>query len=336
MYKAVAAKASEPTCSMRRHGLPILAETAGLKGIKPHVQRPTIQHSPPPTSQLFTFYLFTSLLPSLIMSGRGRRYDEDDERWDETDTAQRRRQFFEGQQPSTALTRGPSTRSRPRDPNEPYTEPSTGRDDRRRSGQSGNTGPAVAGSSNQQRSGSWERPDYGRNTVPSTYQDVTQERRRRASPTKSMVTQPGESARRRSNRSLSRNRYDADEYDETHDGTVRRNRELAARRKRDTERETQERRDREAYEADRYSRSDRYGGRDTTRRSDYDDDRDQSRDRRRNQEIIRDPKRTTRMSSEERRNRTVCFDPVEDVRHISDDSGTDHSKKEDKPRKRTR
>lgn len=270
------------------------------------------------------------------MSGRGREYDEDDKRWDESNTAQRRREFFERPPPSTALTRGPSTRSRPRDPNDPYTEPSTGRDDRRRSGHSGNTGPAVAGSSSQPRSGSWERPDYGRNTVPSTYQDVTQERRRRASPTKSMVTQPGESARRRPNRALSRNLYDADEYDETHDETVRRNRDLAARRKRDTETETQERRDREAYEADRYSRSDRYGGREVSRRSDYDDDRDRSRDRRRNQEIIRDPKRTTRMSSEERRNRTVCFDPVEDVRHISDDSGTDHSKKEDKPRKRTR
>ena len=55
MFKAVASKAAEPTCSIRRHGLPILAETAGLKGIKPHVQRPTIQHSPPPISQLFTF-----------------------------------------------------------------------------------------------------------------------------------------------------------------------------------------------------------------------------------------------------------------------------------------
>lgn len=267
------------------------------------------------------------------MSGRGGRYNNDDETLDKTDTAQRRRQFFEGQPPWTALTRGPSTRSRQRDSNDPYTEPSTGRDDRRRSGQSGNTGPAVAGSSTQQRSGSWERPDYARNTVPSTYRDVTPERRRRASPTKSMVTQPGESARRRPNRALSRNRYDENEEDP--DEIVRQNRALADRRRRDAEIETQERRDREAYEADRYSRSDRYGGRETTRRSDYDEDRDRSRNRRRNQEIIRDPKRTTRMSSEERRNRTVCFDPVEDVRHISDDSGTDHSK-EDKSRKRSR
>jgi hypothetical protein len=273
-------------------------------------------HHPKPPSQLSTF----SLLPNHNhnMSGRGRKYDDDEEEpWDRSTTAQRRQQFFDRPPPSTALTRRPSSQTRTRNPNEPSSGPSTSRDDRQPTAQSGYNPAALAGASTRARSRSWERPDYGRNTVPSTYQDVKQERRRRSSPTKSMVTQPGDAAKQSRNRALSRNRYDQDEEEESHDERVRRERALAKRRSEDTADEARRRRAREAEDARRSSR--------------YDDDRSRSRERSRDRDDTRrsgnevarrapdrDPNRTTRLSSQERRDRRVGFDPVETVHHLSD------------------
>ena len=261
------------------------------------------------------------------MSGRGRKYnEEDDERWDETDTAQRRRQFFEGQPRSTALTRGPSTRSRQRDSNDPYTEPLTGLDDRRRSSQSG----YAPGSSARPRSRSRVRRDDDRyggpSKGPSSYDDIERRRREdreRSPPPISMVTRPGDSARR--DRSLSRTRYDEERESKDHDDKVARDRALARRIRRESEEETRLMRARQAETTRRSSRYDDHS-REDPRRSEYEVDR---------RGPDRDPNRKTRLTSQERRDRRVGFDPVEDVRHISDDSGTDHSK-EDKSRKRSR